>query len=117
MFCKHCGNEVVPDAAICVNCGRALDYDRKHGVATGQGDGNSVLWGILGFLIPILGIILYFVWKDEKPKSAKAAGIGALVCICAVIVVYLFMFIMLLILIPLMPTFPEQAFLKITSLL
>ena len=39
----------------------------------------DVLWGILGFVFPIIGLILFIVWKDEKPKSSKAAGIGALI--------------------------------------
>ncbi|MCI8367391.1 MAG: hypothetical protein HFJ66_07310 [Eggerthellaceae bacterium] len=33
----------------------------------------------MGFLIPLVGLILFLVWKDTKPKTAKAAGIGALV--------------------------------------
>ncbi|MDE6766578.1 MAG: Ltp family lipoprotein, partial [Eubacterium sp.] len=36
---------------------------------------------ILSFFIPIVGIILYFTQKNEKPKTAKACGKAALACI------------------------------------
>lgn len=42
-------------------------------------DTGSVGWGILGFFIPLVGLILWLVWKDTKPKNAKSAGIGALI--------------------------------------
>lgn len=42
---------------------------------------GSNWWAVLGFLIPLAGLILYLVWKPTNPKSAKAAGIGALVCV------------------------------------
>ena len=36
---------------------------------------------ILSFFIPIVGIVLYFTQKNEKPKTAKACGKAALACI------------------------------------
>lgn len=42
-------------------------------------DSGSIGWGILGFLIPIVGWILFFVWKNTKPQSAKVAGIGGVI--------------------------------------
>ena len=33
----------------------------------------------LGFFIPIVGLILYLVWKDQTPLKAKSAGKGALI--------------------------------------
>ena len=38
--------------------------------------------------IPIAGLILFLVWKDTKPRTAKAAGIGALVCVIAYVLMY-----------------------------
>ena len=58
---------------------------------------SSIGWAILGFLIPIVGLILWLVWADEKPESAKMSGIGALASILLSIVsvffVLSFMFI------------------------
>ena len=45
-------------------------------------DSGSIGWAILGFFIPLVGLILFLVWKNTKPKCAKMAGIGALVGVC-----------------------------------
>ena len=42
-------------------------------------DSDSIGWAILGFLVPLVGLILFLVWMQTRPKSAKMAGIGALV--------------------------------------
>ncbi len=44
-------------------------------------DSGSAGWGILGCCFPIVGLILFLVWRDTKPKSAKSAGIGALAAV------------------------------------
>ena len=36
-------------------------------------------WGILGFFFPIVGLILFLVWKNNNKANAKVAGIGALI--------------------------------------
>lgn len=43
---------------------------------------GSFGWAVLGFLIPIVGWILYFCWKNTKPGNAKMAGIGGIVGFC-----------------------------------
>ncbi len=49
-------------------------------------DNGGFLWGLLGCCIPIVGLILFLVWKDTKPKTAKAAGIGALVSVILAVI-------------------------------
>lgn len=44
-------------------------------------DSGGSGWGLLGFCVPLVGIILYFVWKDERPYTAKACLNGALISI------------------------------------
>lgn len=44
-------------------------------------DNGSFGWAVLGFFIPIAGLILYLVWRTEKPLSARRAGMGALVSV------------------------------------
>ncbi len=58
-------------------------------------DKGGFLWGLLGCCIPIVGLILFLVWKDTKPKTAKAAGIGALVCVGLSIVYYIIVFVII----------------------
>ena len=52
-------------------------------------DNGGFGWGFLGFLIPLVGLILFLVWKDTK-----AAGIGALVSVIAGIVLSIAAFVL-----------------------
>ena len=57
-------------------------------------DRGGFLWGLLGCCIPVVGLVLFLVWRDEKPKTAKAAGIGALVSVMLTILIYVGVFVM-----------------------
>lgn len=57
---------------------------------TNVNDKGGFLWGLLGFCIPIVGLILFLVWKDSKPKTAKAAGVGALISVIIGVLGYIF---------------------------
>lgn len=82
-YCKNCGKEIDDNAVVCLNCGSAQQQTPQ--VVDNGGFG----WGLLGCCIPIVGLILFLVWKDTKPKTAKAAGIGALVSVGISIVYYI----------------------------
>ena len=58
-------------------------------------DKGGFLWGLLGCCIPIVGLVLFLVWKDQKPKTAKAAGIGALISVLASVLIYVIFFVIL----------------------
>lgn len=49
----------------------------------------------LCWLIPLVGIILYFVKKDEKPVYAKQCGVAALVGIIMAVVFYIIYFVVI----------------------
>lgn len=87
MYCKNCGKEINDEAVICPECG----VQQKE--LTASNDTGGFGWGLLGCCIPIVGLILFLVWKDSKPKTAKAAGIGALVCVVAYILMYVLLFL------------------------
>lgn len=82
-YCKNCGTEIQDYAVICPNCGAA--QETKPAVVDNGGFG----WGLLGFCLPIVGLILFLVWKDTKPKTSKSAGVGALVSVIIVVVFYI----------------------------
>lgn len=72
MYCPNCGEQIDDKAVNCPKCGvpvknTALDDAPNMGIA------------ILGFFIPLAGLILYLVWKSESPLRAKSAGKGALI--------------------------------------
>jgi hypothetical protein len=89
MFCRNCGQEIEDNAAICVHCG-AQQGDKPQVV-----DNGGFGWGLLGCCVPLAGLILFLIWKDEKPKTAKAAGIGALVSVICYVVFIVLYFILI----------------------
>lgn len=86
MFCKNCGQPMDEHDNVCPNCG-AVQNQTPPVV-----DNGGIGWGLLGCCIPIVGLVLFLVWKDTKPKTAKAAGIGALVSVILVVLYYIFIF-------------------------
>ena len=58
-------------------------------------DQGGIGWGLLGCCVPMAGLVLYLVWKDEKPKTAKAAGKGAMICIILGAVYWVLYFILM----------------------
>lgn len=77
MFCSKCGKEIHDEAMICVHCGCAIET--KKASAVNSNDAPSTAFAVLGFFIPLVGLILYLVNKDTTPLKAKSAGKGALV--------------------------------------
>ena len=91
MYCKNCGTEIDNNFLVCPSCGIPC----KEVSSTNQDSGN-IGWGILGCCLPVVGLILFLVWKDNKPKTAKAAGIGALVSVILCILFYILVFLLAL---------------------
>lgn len=79
MYCKNCGCSLPDDATKCENCGAVLSYGFEAGKTNPvKEEKGSVLLGILGFLFPLIGLILYLAMMHSEPKKAKSAGKGAL---------------------------------------
>lgn len=119
MYCKNCGTELNENDRVCPDCGTPVDKTAPKGTpnngpqtyaysdnssASNQtyqysgpnyqpsADSGSKGWGLLGCCFPLIGLILFLVWKDEKPRSAKAVGIGAIigVVLCFITILLLF---------------------------
>ena len=79
MFCPHCGEQISAQAEICPKCG--VRVKNANGAGSGE-DKPNIAVNLLSFCcIPLLGIVLFFVWKDSKPIAAKSALIWSLVSI------------------------------------
>lgn len=80
MYCKNCGCSLPDDATKCENCGAVLSYGFEAGKTNlVKEEKGSVLLGILGFMFPLIGLILYLAMMHSEPKKAKSAGKGALI--------------------------------------
>ena len=85
-YCPNCGSELLDDAVICVKCGKQV---APMATATpAVKDAPSTGYGVLGFFIPIVGLILYVSWKKDTPLRAKSAGTGALIGFILNLLVY-----------------------------
>ena len=89
-FCKNCGTQIDDNAVACPSCGAAQNNTPQvENTAPQVVDNGGFGWGLLGCCIPVVGLILFLVWRDTKPKTAKAAGIGALVSVIISVVYYI----------------------------
>lgn len=76
-FCQHCGKEIADEAVICPGCGVAVNAGPVS--VADPTDAPSTGFAILGFFFPVIGLILYLVWKGTSPLKAKSCGKGALI--------------------------------------
>lgn len=99
MFCKNCGKELQEDFKHCPFCGDTVDSTENTTVQHNQQQqtfqqvppqqpqedlsnlgGMKVLGFFLGLfgpctlITPIVSLVLYLVWRDDKPKTASAIG-------------------------------------------
>ena len=88
VYCKKCGKEIPDHASYCPGCGASqlMDNDPYRPSNNQYNrlpvyDSGSFGWFILGFFFTLVGFILWLVWMNEKPKTAKMCGLGALVSV------------------------------------
>lgn len=75
MFCRNCGAQIDDRAEICPKCGVRVN---PQSASPATYDAPNAGFAVLGFFFPLIGLILYLVWKDQYPLKAKSCGKGAL---------------------------------------
>lgn len=88
-YCRNCGTQLHDEAKVCPKCWGST------GTIPKENDRSSIGWGILGFLMPFLGLILYIVWRDDMPLRGKSIGVGALICTLISVVLWTIFIIIL----------------------
>lgn len=76
MYCKNCGRTVDDTSSYCNNCGARIDNKPNADVSE---DNSNLGFAIFGFFIPIVGLIIFLIYEEKKPKRAKSAVKGALI--------------------------------------
>lgn len=76
--CKGCGAELRSGQLVCLECGtRVLEANKRvRKVDVGN---NTLVFFILGFLLPQAGLAISIVWNKEKPNEAAGALYGFIV--------------------------------------
>ncbi|MFP4078831.1 MAG: zinc-ribbon domain-containing protein [Candidatus Izemoplasmataceae bacterium] len=93
-YCEQCGEPLEPHFKVCPNCGNKLSKDESHQTPPPRGgferqvfeEGDTAGWAVLGFFLPLVGLILFLVWQEDRPKAARSAGKGALIGVIVQIV-------------------------------
>ncbi len=103
-YCSYCGKQLVENASFCSECGApVLGHAAASAPNSGaapftptppvERDSKSIGWWFLGFFLPLVGLILFLVWKDDTPIRAKRCGWGALFSVIAVVAFYAILFL------------------------
>lgn len=88
-YCTNCGNKLDSNANYCNHCGlkignnipEQMENNVSYQPVNNDDDDGGIGWGLLGFFVPLVGLVLYIAWKNDKPKNAKSAGKGALISV------------------------------------
>jgi hypothetical protein len=70
------------ESVFCSTCGQSQATTQESFNAAPAAKESYVGWTVLGFLIPLVGLILWAVWKDSEPDKALAVGKGGLMMLC-----------------------------------
>ena len=99
MVGKEVGNEGPDGLTFCPHRGKSLQekgeirappqQQRERRYGPDPRDAPSGGFAVLGFFFPLIGLILYLVWKDELPQRAHSCGKGALVGVVVYVVVWI----------------------------
>lgn len=80
MYCFNCGKKIDDGQYVCLNCGKLVHGNISNDNASVLNvDSGSIIWVLIGFFVPLAGLVLYISWKEKRPMDAKKAGYGALV--------------------------------------
>jgi uncharacterized membrane protein YvbJ len=75
MYCPHCGASIHENSKNCIECGKRVTREK----AINTHNELTFLPGVLSFILPLLGFILYLVLKDTRSFTSKACLKGAIV--------------------------------------
>lgn len=70
IYCQRCGHELDGHEKFCPSCGKSTP-NNAYSPSTSSRDEGGFGWSLLGFCVPIVGLVLYLVWKDERPNTAR----------------------------------------------
>ncbi len=86
MLCRFCNHEIEDDVVICPECGKRLEEENP--IAKTEIEAEEVIQEkvpfslkLVSFLVPLVGIILYFLKKKDNEREAKACIKAAIISI------------------------------------
>jgi hypothetical protein len=91
-YCRYCGTEQTEGNEFCPNCGARVNDGESGGTSYGSATESyevlsalddtiskrSPAFAVLSFVFPLLGLILWAVWKDSRIGRSESCARGAL---------------------------------------
>ena len=73
MYCSKCGCQLPDNSAFCAKCGASQS-------GNGVVDKDSLFgYSVLGFFLPLIGIIIFLIYEKKEPLLAKAVIKGVVI--------------------------------------
>ena len=84
MYCKYCGQPIDDDSVFCNACGKRFDDSQSL-----HDDSSNIGFAILGFFLPIVGLVIFLIYESNRPKRAKSVMKGVLIGFITRIVLFI----------------------------
>ena len=114
--CPNCDADIEDVRKYCPFCGTPIkekiiieepkQYKQKFNYGTVEpriknyntksGDNGSAGYWLIGFLFPVIGFILYCVWRKEQPNNAKSCLSGFITAIIVTVVLFVIFIVSLI---------------------
>ena len=79
MFCKNCGKYIRGNSAYCKRCKSLLLFSRRKNLDKelsdeyySEKDRNSIGADVISFIMPLIGIILFFIYRYPLPGKSRS---------------------------------------------
>lgn len=82
--CKNCGSLIGEGQKYCDVCSTPVPEEKWY---------EYILWFIIGFVVPLAGIVIYIMKREYAPKAAKAALIGFIAAMAMLLFWYIGLFV------------------------
>ena len=83
-YCARCGREFEGESIFCPECTAAAQHASPYQQASQyqpptEVDAPNTGFTVLAVFFPIVGLILWLIWKDKTPLKAKSCLKGAII--------------------------------------
>lgn len=79
-YCRNCGAQIDDNDLECPECNSIQQ------IQSNKLDEIPSFWFIMGFVLPIIGLMAFVMYGEAQPRKAKSAGVGALSSVCLLVI-------------------------------
>ena len=70
-YCRYCGGQLEDVAQVCVHCGAYVENRQSASSTSSEANKPNAGYNILAFFFPIVGLVLWAVWKSKYPLRCQ----------------------------------------------